>query len=266
MRARGRAAGCGCRAGRAQGKDRPFLGGSRGLEPTDPDRWWGETPLSLAISELEAPDSAPLVIDDLAAHQLLAADPLHQEHRYRGLIAVPLRPGSSNFGAVCALSRHPRPWSDRDATCLRGAHGGRPPVLDSRQRRPGDQRRRAGVRPRRDDRPHCAPGGRARAGTQAPGARSEGERARRARLLAEIQRLARIGSWEWDIATDTITWSDELHRIFGSNPERFDPSFEAYLARLPEPDRERVQRMIEDALDERRRYCQLKPGLARLRG
>jgi PAS domain-containing protein len=38
--------------------------------------------------------------------------------------------------------------------------------------------------------------------------------AERARL-EESQRLAHVGSWEWDLATDVVTWSDELFRIAG---------------------------------------------------
>ena len=33
--------------------------------------------------------------------------------------------------------------------------------------------------------------------------------------LADAQRIAHIGSWEWDVASDRVTWSDELYRIFG---------------------------------------------------
>jgi PAS domain-containing protein len=39
--------------------------------------------------------------------------------------------------------------------------------------------------------------------------------------LAEAQQLARLGSWEWEIATDTVVWSDELYRIYGVRPDRF---------------------------------------------
>jgi PAS domain S-box-containing protein len=36
--------------------------------------------------------------------------------------------------------------------------------------------------------------------------------------LEEAQRLARIGSWQWDPGTDTVIWSDELYRIAGRDP------------------------------------------------
>ena len=37
-------------------------------------------------------------------------------------------------------------------------------------------------------------------------------------LMAESQRIAQVGSWEYDIASDTHTWSDELFRIYEINP------------------------------------------------
>ncbi|MEO8687170.1 MAG: PAS domain S-box protein [Solirubrobacteraceae bacterium] len=42
--------------------------------------------------------------------------------------------------------------------------------------------------------------------------------------LAEAQRLAQIGSFDWDVARDEITWSREMYRIFGEDPERFTPT------------------------------------------
>jgi PAS domain S-box-containing protein len=36
--------------------------------------------------------------------------------------------------------------------------------------------------------------------------------------LAEAQRLAHVGSFEWDIRSNAVTWSDELYRIFGLQP------------------------------------------------
>lgn len=39
------------------------------------------------------------------------------------------------------------------------------------------------------------------------------------RKLKEAQRLAGVGSWEWDALTDTHTWSDEIYRIYGRSPD-----------------------------------------------
>lgn len=47
--------------------------------------------------------------------------------------------------------------------------------------------------------------------------------------LSEAQALAHFGSWNWDIETNNLTWSDEVYRIFGLEPKKFDTTFEAYL-------------------------------------
>src|SRR5208283_304662 len=38
--------------------------------------------------------------------------------------------------------------------------------------------------------------------------------------LAAAQRIAHIGSWYWDVQTNTARWSDETFRIFGLTPGR----------------------------------------------
>jgi PAS domain S-box-containing protein len=70
--------------------------------------------------------------------------------------------------------------------------------------------------------------------------------------LAEAQQIARLGSWEWEIAADRVTWSDELYRIYGVRPERFAGSYESNLERVHTDDRARVARVIENAVTERR--------------
>jgi diguanylate cyclase (GGDEF)-like protein/PAS domain S-box-containing protein len=66
--------------------------------------------------------------------------------------------------------------------------------------------------------------------------------------LVETQELARIGSWEWDVETDAVSWSDELHRIYGVHPGEHEATFAGYLERVHPDDRERVQAAIGDAL------------------
>jgi diguanylate cyclase (GGDEF)-like protein/PAS domain S-box-containing protein len=66
-------------------------------------------------------------------------------------------------------------------------------------------------------------------------------------MLAEAQHVAHMGSWEWDIAANRVTWSKELYRIYGLNPDQHLATFEGYLALVHPLDRERVQGIIQRA-------------------
>lgn len=70
---------------------------------------------------------------------------------------------------------------------------------------------------------------------------------RRYNLMAEAQHLAHLGSWDWDIATNTVTWSDELYSIYGIKPEEVEPTYEAFLERVHPEDRSLVRTAIEKA-------------------
>jgi PAS domain S-box-containing protein len=65
--------------------------------------------------------------------------------------------------------------------------------------------------------------------------------------LTEAQRLARIGSWEWDVINDEITWSDELFKIFGLTPSAFKPGYQNYLKMLHPDDKEWTDSVIKEA-------------------
>jgi PAS domain S-box-containing protein len=56
-------------------------------------------------------------------------------------------------------------------------------------------------------------------------------------LLAEAQKLAGLGCWEWDPSSGRLTWSEELYRIYGVSPREFRPTFENYLERVHADDR-----------------------------
>ncbi len=45
--------------------------------------------------------------------------------------------------------------------------------------------------------------------------------------LADVPRLIPTGSWNWDVVNQKVTWSDELYRIFGVQPQGIDPAHEA---------------------------------------
>jgi PAS domain S-box-containing protein len=67
-------------------------------------------------------------------------------------------------------------------------------------------------------------------------------------LLAEAQKVAGVGSWEWDPESGRVVWSDELYRIYGVSPESFSPSFENYLERVHPEDRQSSGAMMARAL------------------
>jgi len=60
--------------------------------------------------------------------------------------------------------------------------------------------------------------------------------------LAVAQRIGKAGSWERDLNTGGVWWSDELYRIYGEDPDVFEPTYENFLARVHPEDRPRVER------------------------
>ncbi|HSO39360.1 MAG TPA: ATP-binding protein [Labilithrix sp.] len=72
----------------------------------------------------------------------------------------------------------------------------------------------------------------------------------RAQLLELTQEVGRIGTWEWSVSDGTLTWSTELHRIFGV-PSDVVPTFEAFIGAVHPDDRARTTQTIEQALVDR---------------
>lgn len=61
----------------------------------------------------------------------------------------------------------------------------------------------------------------------------------------EVQEIAHFGSWEMDIVTNEMTWSDEMFRIFGFAPNSFDPSLADYIKYVHPDDKEKVVNFFE---------------------
>ncbi|MDC6352087.1 PAS domain S-box protein [Zeaxanthinibacter sp. PT1] len=65
--------------------------------------------------------------------------------------------------------------------------------------------------------------------------------------LIEAQKLAHIGSWEWDVSTNKVDWSDELYRIYGLVPQEIEIDYNSFLERIHPDDRDNVNGIVEKA-------------------
>jgi PAS domain S-box-containing protein len=77
--------------------------------------------------------------------------------------------------------------------------------------------------------------------------KAERELARSQARLAEAQRVAHVGSWEWDVARDRVTWSEELYRIYGVDRATHVPTYETFLASVHANDRAHTMAVLAKA-------------------
>ena len=80
--------------------------------------------------------------------------------------------------------------------------------------------------------------------------RVQAERALRAseERLRLAQRAAAMGSWEWDLRTGAVVWSEELCLLHGIRPGSFEGRYESWLATVYPEDRQEAEAAVRDAL------------------
>jgi len=66
--------------------------------------------------------------------------------------------------------------------------------------------------------------------------------------LANAQRIARLGHWEWDIQADRLFCSDVVYAIFGLGPGAIGDSWRGFTANVHRGDRRRVLRAVRAAV------------------
>jgi len=81
--------------------------------------------------------------------------------------------------------------------------------------------------------------------------RLEEEARHRERQLSHAQTIAHVGSWEWDMTTNVVTWSDELRRMYGVRADA-PAGYNEFLALAHPDDRVRLQTLVADGLQARR--------------
>ncbi len=82
---------------------------------------------------------------------------------------------------------------------------------------------------------------------------AEGKLLQRERQLAQAQRLAHVGSWEWDLRNNAVTWSDELYHIFGLQPGAIKAAGDVIPFIHPE-DRDLVERTVAFSVENKEPY------------
>jgi diguanylate cyclase (GGDEF)-like protein/PAS domain S-box-containing protein len=73
--------------------------------------------------------------------------------------------------------------------------------------------------------------------------------------LADAQRIARLGHWDWNVESGRLHWSDELYRIFGLQRTRHPPLYRSFLDLVHPDDREAIQNAMETALHSGLPFC-----------
>jgi len=67
-------------------------------------------------------------------------------------------------------------------------------------------------------------------------------------LLAESQRVARLGNWEFDLATEKITWSEALFHLFGLDPTQPEPTYQENLELYHPEDRQELDQAVRQSM------------------
>lgn len=67
--------------------------------------------------------------------------------------------------------------------------------------------------------------------------------------LEEAQEVGHIGSWEWDVSNDAVTWSDELFRLFELEPGSVAIDLGSFLSRVHPQDHDMVEEVVRAAFE-----------------
>ncbi len=79
--------------------------------------------------------------------------------------------------------------------------------------------------------------------------RSETERTRITKRLEEAQKIAQMGSWEWEIGSNKNIWSNQTYRLFGYEPDEVQVSFETFISHVHPDDRDKVIQANQQAVN-----------------
>ena len=68
-------------------------------------------------------------------------------------------------------------------------------------------------------------------------------------LFKQAQARTHIGSWTWDIKADKVTWSDEMYRVYGLEPQSEEVNYETYLSHIHPDDRANREKQVQHVFE-----------------
>ncbi|MFY0591916.1 PAS domain S-box protein [Roseivirga sp.] len=84
--------------------------------------------------------------------------------------------------------------------------------------------------------------------------RQERELAEKNELLAQAQKIAKIGSWHLSVLDDKLKWTDEVFRIFDTEPQSFEGTLEAFTSFIHPDEKKSVIQYFNECVAERKPY------------
>jgi len=72
--------------------------------------------------------------------------------------------------------------------------------------------------------------------------------------LESAQEIGHLGSWEWNILSGKLVWSDEVYRIFGEEPQSFSATYEAFKTYIPSEYHDGLENAISNAIRDKKPY------------
>ncbi|MEB8347374.1 ATP-binding protein [Flavobacteriaceae bacterium KMM 6898] len=73
-------------------------------------------------------------------------------------------------------------------------------------------------------------------------------------MLNDTQELSKIGSWNWDLTTNSVEWSDTMFRLMGLDPNEAVPSYELALHHVHDKDKVYYEKSLEEAINNKSSY------------
>lgn len=72
--------------------------------------------------------------------------------------------------------------------------------------------------------------------------------------LESAQEIGHLGSWDWNIKTGALNWSDEVYRIFGEEPQSFPATYEGFVSYIPIEYQAGLEAAIAKAMEDKKPY------------